>query len=185
MLEKVLRPLIHLQYLFSMIYKWLLLLGFCLTLSLGQCQVVDTSFDEEISSLLDFSVPTMTVDDLSDFADPILILDAREVEEYNVSHIPAAIHLGYSDPAYHKLDQIDKRQPIVLYCSVGYRSEKIGEQLLDMGFVHVYNLYGSIFEWANRGKDLENVDNNTTLKVHTYNKDWSQWINNPNIEKTW
>lgn len=152
----------------------------------GYTQVVNTAFDEEISSLLDFSVPIMTVDDLDDYAEgSILILDARELEEYNISHIPRAIHLGYNDPQYDKLADIDKRQPIVLYCSVGYRSEKIGEKLKDQGFVNVYNLYGSIFEWANCGKTLLDIHDQPTKEVHTYSKKWSQWIDNPELTKVW
>ena len=50
---------------------------------------------------------------------------------------------------------------------------------------NVYNLYGSIFEWANEGLPL--VDNNgyDTNAVHTWNKRWSQWVTNPNVEKVW
>lgn len=154
-------------------------------LSLVYGQVVSEDFDKEIASLLSYSVPIMTVDDLEEYDEPLLILDAREIEEYNTSHIPSAIHFGYKNPLFHKLDQIDKKQPILLYCSVGYRSEKIGEDLLDMGYLYVYNLYGSIFEWANQGNRVVNSEDEATSKVHTYNKKWSQWIINPEIEKVW
>lgn len=151
----------------------------------GTAQVVSEAFDEKISSLLNYSVPIMTVEDLEAYEEPILILDAREIEEYEISHIPGAIHFGYAQPQFQKLEQIDKRQPIVLYCSIGYRSEKMGEELLEKGFVNVYNLYGSIFEWANQGKSMIDPENQPTTKIHTYNKNWSQWVDNPAIEKVW
>lgn len=172
-----------------MIYRLLIIFLFAAVgISPGKAQVAyvaDSAFDQELSSLLDFTVPLMTVNELQDYTEPILILDAREIEEYEVSHIPSAIHIGYDRPAFHKLDQIDKNQTIVLYCSVGYRSEKLGEKLQEMGYVNVLNLYGSIFEWANSDKPLENLEDQPTIEVHTYNKSWSQWINNPDIKKVY
>lgn len=40
---------------------------------------------------------------------------------------------------------------VVLYCFIGYCSEKVVEQFWEWGFIKVYNLYGSIFEWVNQG----------------------------------
>ena len=50
-----------------------------------------------------------------------------------------------------------KSDTIVLYCSIGYRSEKIGEKLVEMGYGHVFNLYGGIFEWVNRDLPVYNA----------------------------
>ncbi|MEL6718853.1 MAG: rhodanese-like domain-containing protein, partial [Bacteroidota bacterium] len=61
------------------------------------------------------------------------------------------------------------------YCSVGYRSEKISEQLLEAGFKDVSNLYGGIFEWKNQ--DHEVVDEKgATEKVHAYDRVWGFWL---------
>lgn len=80
---------------------------------------------------------------------------------------------------------IPKDAKIVLYCSVGYRSEKIGEKLQKMGYTDVNNLFGSLFEWVNRGYKVVDKDGNETQKVHTYNKDWSQWVDETKAKKTW
>ena len=59
---------------------------------------------------------------------------------------------------------------------MGYRSEKIGEQLKKMGYQRVYNLYGGIFEWTNRSLPLVNKTEAPTKQVHAYDKNWGQWL---------
>lgn len=137
---------------------------------------VNQDFDEMLQLLLSNSVPQITVDEL-EYKDGVCLLDARELEEYEVSHIEGAQHIGYEKLNKEILKSIPKEQTIVLYCSVGYRSEKIGEQLQNMGYTKVYNLYGSIFEWVNQGNPVVN-ENGTTTSVHTYNKRWSKWLEN-------
>jgi hypothetical protein len=47
------------------------------------------------------------------------------------------------------------------------------------------NLYGSIFEWVNQGNPVVNKDNQPTQQVHTYNKNWSRWVEKDKAEKVW
>jgi 3-mercaptopyruvate sulfurtransferase SseA len=63
-----------------------------------------------------------------------------------------------------------------VYCSVGYRSERVGEKLQKLGYQNVYNIYGGIFEWKNEGMQVVNRQNQPTDSVHTYNKNWSKWL---------
>lgn len=146
-------------------------------------------FDQEIRSMIDFSVPIMSCTELSQIPkkerEQILLLDAREIEEYEVSHIPGAEHIGYKNFLENKLDQVDKDTKIIVYCSVGYRSEKIGEKIIDLGFNNVYNLYGSIFEWVNQGNQLEDTSGENTDELHTYNKKWSKWVDDNIVKKRW
>jgi len=141
-------------------------------------------FEDKVSSVLSFSVPVVSVTDLESM-DDVYILDAREPEEYAISHIPGAQYIGYDKPDWSVLDDIPADGKIVLYCSVGYRSEKLGEKVQEKGFSAVFNLYGSIFEWANEGLPLVNKNGESTDAVHTWNKRWSQWVTNPNIDKVW
>jgi rhodanese-related sulfurtransferase len=146
----------------------------------------DAKFENKVGSMLSYSVPVMSVTDLHGSpAGDITILDAREVDEYNVSHIPGAIYIGANNPDWSVLDNLSKDTPIVLYCSIGYRSEKLGEKLQDKGYTKVFNLFGSIFEWANKGYELTDNQGNLVEKVHTYNRNWSQWVINPSVEKVW
>ncbi len=142
-------------------------------------------FDRELTRLLDFSVPLLGVDSLYRQAQDYIILDARTREEYEVSHIPGSVFLGYPDADPEVMETLPKDRPLLLYCSVGYRSERMAERLRKAGFTRVFNLYGSIFEWANRGYPLENGRGETTDTLHTYNRAWSKWVENPKVVRVW
>jgi rhodanese-related sulfurtransferase len=111
------------------------------------------------------------------------ILDARAIEEFQVSHIPGAKWIGDGKPDAAILAKIPKDKPVVIYCSIGYRSEKMGERLKKSGFSKVYNLYGSIFEWANENLPLKNASGAPTKEVHVYNKSWGKWMENKDYTK--
>lgn len=142
---------------------------------LGNAQ---TNFTELLKTYNSESVPYMTVDALKDLKQHLIILDAREIEEYNVSHINNAIFVGYNDFDIASVtEQIeDKTASIVVYCSVGIRSENIGEQLKGAGYKNVYNLFGGIFEWKNKGFPVYSKENQPTENVHTFSKKWSKWL---------
>lgn len=140
-------------------------------------------FDKEVKKYLSFSVPALSVIDLKNRYEHYMILDAREEEEFLISHLPEAQHIGYKRIDYDLLEGIPKDQPIVVYCSIGYRSEKVGEKLKTLGYRQVYNLYGSIFEWVNQGNQVIDSNGDNVSKVHTYNKKWGKWLYAENIEK--
>ena len=142
-------------------------------------------FSKKIDGLISFTVPLMSVNELLNNKDKFIIFDAREKAEFDVSHIPDAIYLGYSDFNVVRIKNIPKEKNIVIYCSIGYRSEKIGEKLLRLGYKNVYNLYGSIFEWANEKYPLLSSNGKTTYTVHSYNKSWSKWVTNEEIRTVW
>ena len=145
----------------------------------------DEAFDAELNKLLNYSVPVISVDELKAEIGSYKIFDARELNEYLVSHLPGAVYIGFTDFKKDIFNKINKDEKIVLYCSVGFRSEKIGEKLQGMGFKNVFNLYGSIFEWANKGYPVENFSDKNIKEVHTYNEKWSEWVTNPDIRKVW
>lgn len=145
----------------------------------------DNKFDAEVNSYLDYSIPVISVEDLKKIEGDVELFDARELKEFETSHIKNAKYVGFDDFTTRNIEDIDKSKKIVIYCSIGYRSEKIGEKLKDLGYTNVYNLYGSIFEWANQGNQIVTPDGTATKKLHTYNKKWSKWVNNPEIEKVY
>lgn len=93
-----------------------------------------------------------------------------------MSHIPNAIFVDYDNFSGEAVQGYDKEAPVIVYCSVGYRSEKIGEKLEELGFSNVRNLYGGIFDWKNKGHEVVNSAGLETDSVHTYNENWSQWL---------
>ncbi len=100
-----------------------------------------------------------------------LLLDVRTKAEYKVSHLQGArsVEPG-SDPRNLPLPA-SKDEPIVTYCSVGYRSAQFARKLAAAGFSNVRNLEGSIFQWANEGRPVMR-DGLIFAKVHPYNKVW-------------
>jgi len=107
----------------------------------------------------------------------IILLDSREQKEYKTSHIKGAKWVGFDKLDLSSLKKTDKSSPVYVYCSIGYRSEKVGEKLKKMGFTEVYNVYGGIFSWVNSGFPVINSTGEKVKEVHGYNKNWSQWLN--------
>ena len=105
---------------------------------------------------------------------PPLLLDVRQAEEYEVSHLPRAIHVSPETTDFTFLEE-RRNDPIVVYCSVGYRSSRLAKRLQEAGFSDVANLEGSIFEWANQGRPLER-ENTPADKVHPFNRIWGRLL---------
>ena len=125
------------------------------------------------------TVPYIYVDDLKKDIDNVLLLDSREFKEYTVSHLNKAIYVGYKNFNLSKtLEKLprEKSSKIVVYCSLGVRSENIAEKIKKAGYTNVYNLYGGIFEWKNDNNKVVNPQNKSTEKVHAYDKDWGKWL---------
>jgi len=135
-------------------------------------------FNSLVKSSISGSIPTIDVEQLFKDGDKYLILDARELSEYQVSHINGAIHIGYENPDFKKLQYVEKNQAIAVYCSIGYRSEKIAEHIKASGYKHVVNVHGSIFEWVNRGYPLIDSNYKETYNIHGYSRSWGIWIKN-------
>jgi rhodanese-related sulfurtransferase len=129
-----------------------------------------------LKTTLSHSVNEISVDSLKQIKDSVLLLDARTPREYEVSHIKDALFVSYENFDSTAVAELDKEKSIVVYCSVGYRSEKITEKLKKMRFTNIANLYGGIFEWKNQGNQVVNAGGPTD-KVHAYNKTWGVWLN--------
>jgi len=143
--------------------------------------VTNPKFDETIKGYLDFSIPIISVDSLYKNYDDYIVLDAREKSEYKTSHLPGAHYIGYNSPKLSVVKKLDTSKDIVLYCSIGYRSEVIAKKLKKKGY-NVINLYGSIFEWVNKGLPLQDKNGDATKTVHGYDKSWSKWVENSDYE---
>ncbi len=144
-------------------------------LPLSGCAQED-NFDRMLNRLLrgDVEFAHSPMLETTNDAKPI-VLDARERNEFDVSHLENAMWVGYDDFDLTRVENIAKDQPIVVYCSVGYRSERIARQLIKAGYTDVKNLYGGIFQWVNSGHAVVNSSGSTDT-VHTYNKKWSKWL---------
>jgi len=124
------------------------------------------------------SIPYISVQELAMPKTEAIILDAREPKEYETSHIKNAIHIGYNNFNVETVSRIikNKDEQIVVYCSLGIRSENIAKKLKKAGYNNVYNLYGGIFEWKNKNFNVYNSEGTETENVHVFSKKWNQWL---------
>ena len=152
----------------------LLFLTFMFSIKALPQSVTSQSYEFMLKSLLSHSVPEVSVPNVD--LRNTLLLDSREIAEYNVSKIEGARWIGYDDFTIDRVDDIDKESKVIVYCSVGYRSEKISEKLIASGFKNVSNLYGGIFEWKNQGNDVVDLNDAVVERVHAYSKFWGVWL---------
>ncbi len=133
----------------------------------------ETTFDTMLYNTLEKTVPFISIHQLKNNYSTYTILDTREMKEYEISHLKNSIHVGFDN--FNSNKAFPKNKPIVVYCSIGYRSEKIGELLIQKGYT-VFNLYGGIFNWINTNNTVVNTSNLITKNIHPYNKKWSKWL---------
>lgn len=138
------------------------------------------TLDELIQHYNTRSVPYISVEELRmlQMEQKLNILDAREKNEFNVSHLKGASFVGFETFNPEEIFQTikNKDEPIIIYCSLGIRSEQIGEKFTKAGYTNVKNLYGGIFEWKNKGYPVYDSSNLQTEKVHAFSKPWGKWL---------
>lgn len=138
-----------------------------------------TKMDRALQLYNKGSVPYIQVQDLNPSED-VLLLDTREPEEYAVSHLQDALWVGHKDFDADRFtkEHPNKQRPIVVYCSIGVRSENIGETLQALGYANVQNLYGGIFAWKNGNGTVYNGQGQPTDSVHAFNRIWGRLLDN-------
>ena len=155
---------------------YFLLFAFCISLTM--C-AQNRPYDLMLKGLYKNTLPFVKVADLKTELSKnpnLVLLDARETGEYNVSHLQNAKCVGYEHFDLASVKNIPQNANIVVYCSVGYRSERIGEKLKSAGYTHIRNLYGGIFDWVNAGNSVVNNQKQSTNQVHGYSKSWGVWV---------
>jgi len=142
--------------------------------------IAQQSLNELLKQYNSQSIPYITAEELKmqQNNSHFLLLDTRERKEFEVSKIEGAVYAGYNEFSMVQFTNFvtDKTRPIVVYCSLGIRSENIGEKLKKAGYTNVKNLYGGIFEWKNKDFPVLDTDGNETEKVHAFSKQWGKWL---------
>ncbi len=141
----------------------------------AQKKVTNGSFNNLLKLMLNHDVREITVPEAIK-RNNVVYVDAREKREYEVSHLKNAVFVGYDDFNLSRLSNIPKGKEIIVYCSIGKRSEKITKELMKAGYGNVSNLYGGIFEWVNTGNGVVDMNDKATDKVHAYGKFWGRWL---------
>ncbi|WP_185781922.1 rhodanese-like domain-containing protein [Croceivirga lutea] len=138
------------------------------------------NIDKTLEKMNSGSVSYVTPQELPN--QKVVLLDTRELEEFKVSHLKDALWVGYKDfDITTVLENIpEKETPIVVYCSIGVRSEDIGEELQKAGYTNIKNLYGGIFEWKNQDKVVIDSLGQETENIHAYSKYWGKLLTKGN-----
>lgn len=127
-----------------------------------------------------FDVPwisTATLAQRLQSQEELVLLDVREHAEFEISTIQGARRVNPDATDLQRY--IQPGRPIVVFCSVGYRSGELGRRLLDAGASRVQNLRGGIFTWANEGRPLARRDGRAweaASQVHPYDENWGQLL---------
>ncbi|WP_439489883.1 rhodanese-like domain-containing protein [Algoriphagus sp.] len=151
------------------------LVAFFLVFQLGtQVSAQSIAYTTLLSTLYDSDFPIVKPSRLTDLT-KYQILDTREKEEFEVSHLQDAQWVGYDSFSMENVAELDKNQPVLVYCTVGSRSQEIGKKLQNAGYKEVYNLYGGLIGWANEGKPIVQGDSPTN-RIHTYSQSWGIWL---------
>lgn len=114
-----------------------------------------------------------------------LLLDVRAREEYEISHLPGAVWAATTEQQKAVLLRAAPDQPIVVYCSVGWRSAQAAAELGKPSGRVLLNLDGSIFEWANESRPLVDTHGAPVRVVHPFDRTWgalldrNRWSHDP------
>ena len=81
------------------------------------------------------------------------ILDVRTSEEYAGGHIPNSVNLDWKEKEKfaEAIKDLDKDQPVYVYCLGGGRSKQAAQYLTENGF-KVYDYSGGMMDWRNAEK---------------------------------
>lgn len=155
--------------------RYLLILSALLSFTvMGQSK----EYKAVLESWYEEDFPTISIEDALPKigSNNVYFLDTRERNEFEVSHIKTAINVGYNDFNINTLRKIPKDAEIIVYCSIGARSQTIGKQLKAAGYSNVKNLYGGLFHWPNRAYPMRNMSGSKTERIHGYSKRWGKWV---------
>jgi len=142
------------------------------------------AYHKMINTMLSHTVNETYAKDLT-YDSTIIYLDAREINEFNISKIENALWVGYDDFDLNRVKDLGKNKKIMVYCSAGYRSEKVAEKLKNDGFTNVTNMLGGLIEWANYSKPMLDSTDSKTKRVHVFSRTWGIWLDTDKAEKVY
>lgn len=82
-------------------------------------------------------------------------LDVREPNEFNLGHVPGAVHIprGTLEGVIEGMITRDKK--VVVYCASGNRSALAADTMQQMGYTNVASMSGGFRGWADSGGQVK------------------------------
>lgn len=101
-------------------------------------------------------VPEITIDEVDSLlAEGALLIDVRELAEWNAGRIPHS-ELRPMSTINEWWQQLPRNRTIVVACRTGQRSARVVEALIaQAGFEDVHNLTGGVVAWSLAGRPIE------------------------------
>lgn len=87
--------------------------------------------------------------------EPVVYLDVREPNEWNLGRIPGAVHLPRGNIESKLEGMIDRAKKIVVYCARGNRSALAALTMKQMGYEDVASMSGGFQLWPDVGGPVE------------------------------
>ncbi len=90
------------------------------------------------------------------------LIDVRTPEEFNEGHIKGAKNLDINQDGFEaKLNELNKEEPVLVYCLSGGRSGNAASMMRSKNFKTIYEMPG-ILKWNAEGLPLENSGTSNT-----------------------
>ena len=112
-----------------------------------------------ISACQEQKAAVLNVDGFSELIEEeisLQLVDVRTPQEFQSGHLEDALLIDmYSADFDSRIENLNKSQPIAVYCAVGQRSQRVYELLQEKGFKEVYHLEGGLQAWQADGKTVK------------------------------
>lgn len=97
-----------------------------------------------------------------------ILLDVRTPGEFGERHLAGALNIDYNGADYNsRIGNLDKTQPVYVYCLSGGRSAAAAQTLIEIGFTKVFEMNGGISRWIaeNHPVEAENYNPNKGMAL--------------------
>jgi len=135
-----------------------------------------------------YAVPSRSVFEVAHLlrsagAERVLLLDAREIDEYKVSHLAGAQHLAPNilpEEFLQRYGAALRGKRVIIYCSVGKRSSdaaaRLSQAAQKAGAVECANMRGGIFRWYTEQFELVDTSGQATRALHKFDRFWGMFV---------
>ncbi len=89
-------------------------------------------------------------------AEKPFVLDVRQPQEYAKKHINGATLIPLGELP-HRLSEVPKDTPVIVYCRSGNRSARAVAYLMDQGYINIHNLTGGMIVWSRSCNNTKGV----------------------------
>lgn len=85
----------------------------------------------------------------------VVILDVRDRNEWNLGHIPGALHISRGTLESNVEKAVPREKRVVAYCASGNRSALAADTMREMGYRDVSSMKGGWKAWVDAGGDVD------------------------------